>query len=69
MNESLNTKYIAIKIKGFDYYLWFEQSKVIEGLGCFIGKEGWGHHGAFTNIKVELSEIAGFVYSDELQYT
>jgi hypothetical protein len=68
-DEILNRKYIAVKPKGFDYYIWFEQEKVIQDLVYFIGRNGWGKNGAFTNLKCRSSEIESFIYSDELQYT
>lgn len=69
MDESLNRKYIAVKPKGFKYYIWFKTAEVIHDLGCFIGKNGWGKDGALTNIKCNASEIDSFIYSDELQYS
>ncbi len=65
----MNGKYIAIKLKSFDYYLWFKKENVTQYLGAFIGKDGWGKNGAYTNIKCSSSEIDSFIYSDELQYT
>lgn len=62
------TKYIAIKPKGLDHYLWFETENVIQELGCFLGNKGWGKDGAFTEIKCKAEEIDSFIYSDELQY-
>lgn len=68
MDKELLCKYIAVKPTGFDYYIWFETEKVIQELGCFIGKEGWGKGGVLTNIKCNGSEIDSFIYSDALQY-
>ena len=68
MDETLLQKYVAIKLKGFNYYIWFETKKVIYDSNCFIGKSGWGKGGAFTNIKCSSSEIDSYIYSDELQY-
>ncbi|MGB4776423.1 MAG: hypothetical protein WBP45_14700 [Daejeonella sp.] len=68
MDDSLNRKYIAIKPKGLNHYLWFEQEKVITEFGCFIGQSGWGEGGAFTNIKCKIDQIESFIYSDQLQY-
>lgn len=68
MDEKLLKKYIAIKPKGFPYYLWFKTDDVIQDLGCFIGKDGWGLGGAATSIKCTASEIESYIYSDKLQY-
>lgn len=68
MDKELLKKYVAIKPIGFRYYIWFETEKVIEDLGCFIGKGGWGKRGADTNIKCKSSEIDSYIYSNELQY-
>ena len=61
-------KYVAIKIKGFDHYIWFQKSKTIRENGNFIGIEGWGKRGAFTEITIAESEIIGEIKSAELQY-
>ena len=69
MDKELLRAYVAIKPKGFSYYIWFKTEKVIVDLGCFIGTEGWGHGGALTSIKCKESEIESYIYSDNLQYT
>ncbi len=69
MDKSLQRKYVAIKPKGFAYYIWFKTENVIYDLGCFIGKDGWGKDGALTNIKCSGTEIDSYIYSDELQYS
>lgn len=66
--EALQRKYIAVKPKGFKYYLWFETEKTTNELDIFIGKEGWGKGGALTNIKCSATEIKSFIYSDILMY-
>ena len=60
-------KYIAIKLKGLDHWLWFEKSKTVNHLGVFCGSEGWGKRGALTTIKVATNQIVGEIKSDELQ--
>lgn len=70
MSDSLNKrKYIAVKPKGFNHYIWFETTKTTNDLGVFIGEDGWGKNGALTSVKCKSSDIDGFIYSDELQYS
>lgn len=66
--DTLLKKYTAIKLKGFNYYVWFETEKTINELSVFIGKEGWGKGGTLTNIKCSSNQIESYIYSDELQY-
>ena len=61
-------KYVAIKLKDFDHWIWFEKEKTTEALGCFCGTDGWGKGGARTSIKVKSDTIVGMLDSDELQY-
>lgn len=69
MNKDLLCEFIAIKPKGFRYYIWFYQSKVTSENGVFIGKGGWGKGGANTNIQCRDTEIESTIYSDTLQYS
>lgn len=62
-------KYVAVKPNGFKHYIWFETKKTINDLGVFIGEDGWGKDGARTSIKCKSSDIEGFIYSENLQYT
>lgn len=64
----MKTKYIAIKVKGFHHYIWFERAKTSIKKGIFIGEAGWGDEGEFTNIKVKKSDITGEIESNKLQY-
>lgn len=69
MDKELNRTYVAMKPKGFSYYIWFETEKVLIAQGCIIAREGWGKSGAYTNIKCREEEIESYIYSDELQYS
>lgn len=60
--------YIAIKVRDFDYWLWFEESNVKEDSGIFVGKKGWGKGGHYTEIEIPISEIIGKMRSEVLQY-
>lgn len=62
-------KYIAIKLKAFDYWLWFEIKKVKRENGVFIGKEGWGDGGNLTEININEDLIEGEITSETLQYS
>jgi hypothetical protein len=61
-------KYTAIKLIGLPHWLWFETTKTKKENGRFIGSEGWGCGGAFTNVDVDASEIQGEINSEALQY-
>lgn len=62
-------KYIAVKLKGLDNWIWFEKSKTVNYLGVFCGTDGWGKNGERTSIKVKVEEIFGEMESDKLQYS
>ena len=64
----MSSKYIAIKVSGMNHYLWFETEKVTEENNVFVGKQGWGKGGAFTEIEVNVSEIVSRIQSDTPQY-
>lgn len=66
--DKTDKKYTAIKLKGFDYYIWFETEKIINDLGLIMANNGWGKGGARTDIKCYEREAEAFIYSDELQY-
>jgi len=61
-------KYIAIKVKGINHWIWFEKEKAIRQGGNFIGDAGWGKDGAYTSITISESQIEGEITSDSLQY-
>jgi len=67
--KGTTSKYLAIKVQGLNYWIWFETSKVKEENGNFEGKGGWGKEGAFTEITVPLTLIEGRIYSDALRYS
>jgi len=68
MNEKLKNKYVAIKLRDFNYYIWFATENVTEDQSNFKGLGGWGKGGAFTNIECKTTEIISWVYSSDLQY-
>ena len=68
MKTPEETKYISVKPKGLDYFIWFETSKTFASLGCFVGKNGWGKNGSKINLKCYEKDIEAYIYSDELQY-
>lgn len=68
IDKSFKEKYIAIKPKGFSYFIWFEKEKTIIESGLFEGKNGWGRGGEHTSIKCNESEIMAVIYSEGLQY-
>jgi hypothetical protein len=62
-------EYTAIKLKSLNFWLWFKTAKTTKENGKFVGVEGWGKGGAFTNIKVNENEIEGEIESDSPQYS
>lgn len=61
-------KYLAVKVKGLDHYLWFKSENVANESGKFVGKDGWGKRGANTDLETYDSEIISTISSDALQY-
>lgn len=61
-------KYVAIKVAGLDFWLWFATEHVKEDSGKFIGNEGWGVRGALSCCGVNFDQIEGRLYSEELVY-
>ena len=68
MEEELKLKYVAIRPKGFNHFLWFDWIAVQIDSDTFLGIKGWGVNGAHTNIKVKIQDIEAFIHSDSLQY-
>jgi hypothetical protein len=68
MDKELLRKYVAIKPKGLNRYIWFKTENVSCESDVFLGQNGWGKNGALTNIKCNTNEIESYIYSDELQY-
>lgn len=61
-------KYIAYKIKGFDYFIWFKHEDQIITSGILIGCNGWGKNGELTSLKCNEDLIEAIIKSDILQY-
>jgi hypothetical protein len=61
-------KYLAIKVKGLNHWLWFNRSEVTEEDGIFIGKSGWGKDKELTNITIPVKLIQARLESDALQH-
>ena len=61
-------KYIAVKVKGISHWFWFLSENVTRQNGQFVGKDGWGKGGAYTNLDVKESCIEGELNSEKLQY-
>lgn len=61
-------KYIGIKVKGINHWIWFATKNSEITNFHFIGKGGWGKNGAFTNVDVPTEEIIGTIYSESPQY-
>ena len=62
-------KYLAIKIKSFNHWIWFKKENVAEdSITGFSGKGGWGKDGAMTDVSIPINLIEGRIESNELQY-
>ncbi len=60
-------KFLAIKIKEVDFWIWFEKTKVEESTLVFTGQRGWGKQGRDISIEVSPHLIEGRMEADELQ--
>ena len=68
-NETGKTPpYIAVKLQGLSHWIWFKIENVTESQGMFVGKDGWGRGGEFTEIDIPDCMIEGRLVSDALQY-
>lgn len=67
-----NTKYVALKPKGFPEYIWFEKDNLhvleAEDGDWFQGEGGWSKDGVLTHLKCRCDEIVGLICSEELLY-
>lgn len=63
-----NVKYVAVKLKSFNYYIWFKVDETHYEDNTFVGLNGWGKNGAYTNLRCNKDEIVSYIYSKELQY-
>lgn len=64
-------KYIALKIKGFHFWVWFEVAKgtKTEKPGKFIGRDGWGDKGhGILRLEIDENEIIGEMICETLDY-
>lgn len=68
MDINKTSKYLAIKVRGLDHWLWFERVKTTMESGMFIGMGGWGIDGKHTEIKVDQDLIEAEISSEALQY-
>ena len=66
--ENDMNKFVALKIDGLKYWVWFEIEKVKEADGRVVGKSGWGKNGEFTEIDVPDGMIKARIYSRTLAY-
>lgn len=61
-------KYLAVKVKDVDFWMWFETAKVYEDGNLFSAEDGWGKNGAKINVNLDKRDIIGRIESDTLQY-
>jgi hypothetical protein len=54
MKAELKRKYIAIKLKGMNHYIWFETNKTSTETGVFIGKGGCAKAEPIQMLNVKL---------------
>jgi len=65
----MKKKYIAIKVKGYDHWLWFEKPNVRYVGGKFIGEKGWGKHGTYIDVNISESDITSKIESTGLSFS
>lgn len=64
-------KYIAIKVKGLDFWLWFENDPehYSNEQGKITGIKGWGRNGNYIeSFSCDSSEVVAAMYSEALSY-
>lgn len=64
----MEEKYIAIKVKGLSFWLWFEFENTRTEKGMFYGTDGHGKNGGMINIAIPENEIIGKLHSEDLSY-
>ena len=62
------SKYVAVKVEGYQRWLWFKRENVTRDGGRYIGKGGWGLNGAHTEIDVDERLVQGEMASEGLQH-
>ncbi len=67
MDKELMLEYIAIRVTGLDYFIWFETAKTKIDTLTFVGKSGWGKGRKYTNIECKVSDIEALIHSKEIQ--
>ena len=60
--------YIAVKVKGLDFFIWFESKKVTIENGIFIGTSGLGKDKCKTNLECRQVDIIATIHSSSLQF-
>jgi hypothetical protein len=63
-----NTPYVAVKVKGFNHFIWFERFNIVDDGIFFCGVNGWAQGGALTHLNCESSAIEARIESDTLQH-
>ncbi len=66
--EEPKTKFLGIKIKGYDYFIWFKRTNTSLNNSTFTGKDGYGKGNNNTSITCNISEIVGAIHTDSEQY-
>lgn len=61
------SKYIAIKLVGLNYYIWFERENTQEKDGVFRGADGWGRNKDEIDVEIQSTQIEGRLYSNTPQ--
>lgn len=63
-------KYIAFKLQGLSYWLWFEREKAVQSdiTGNWECKDGWGKGGNLISASINLNDITSTIYSDSPNY-
>jgi hypothetical protein len=61
-------EYIAVKVKGLDFFIWFQIKDVTIEDGLFIGTSGWGKDRCATNLECKQADIVATIHSSELQF-
>lgn len=66
-------KYIGLKVKYFNFWVWFEAEKINKGKeveGKYVGCDGWGLNGNnILKLEVDIEDVTGQIIADSPMYT
>lgn len=61
-------KYIGVKIKFFNYWIWFETDNYTVEDDQIVAKNGWRTEGEELDLSVDKAMLEGVIHTNTLQY-